>query len=86
MFTVDVKQQHNNNNSSKKVCCKRMFLKKKLLSISQFDQLFLSVCIFWRLCILRKLPAQSDNIQWNFSGSNTDGSFSMAVSNSFLRP
>ena len=26
------------------------------------------------------------NIQWNFSGSNTDGWFSTAVSNSFLSP
>ena len=26
------------------------------------------------------------NIQSNFSGSNTDGSFTMAVSNSFLSP
>ena len=25
-------------------------------------------------------------IQWNFNGSNTDGSFTTAVSNSFLSP
>ena len=25
-------------------------------------------------------------IQWNFSGSNTDGSFTTAISNSFLSP
>ena len=28
----------------------------------------------------------SSNIQWNFSGSNNDGSFTTAVSNSFLGP
>ena len=28
----------------------------------------------------------SMKLQWNFSGSNTDGSFTTAVSNSFLSP
>ena len=35
-------------------------------------------------CFIKK--KKSCHIQWNFHGSNTDGSFTTAVSNSFLSP
>ena len=36
--------------------------------------------------ILPSFSIGGDTIQWNFNGSNTDGWFTMAVSNSFLSP
>ena len=46
----------------------------------------MSICIRRNFFVSLHRPIWFLGVQWNFSGSNTDGSFTMAVSNSFLSP